>query len=504
MISTNNGGPSVSKVSIDSPTSAFGEVTVVQPTPSINVDFLKGVLSDVSETLTATGGSVEFYTTGGGKSVHCQSGTSVGGYGLVRSKRVVRYRPGEGTRARWTARFGTFVANSAQRAGLLNTGSELSFGYGDPNDGTNTSFGLLYRTGGRLEIQKLEITAAATGAETATITLAGTAYTVTLSNGTASHNCFEIAGDSDFGITQAWTAWQNDGNVYFVANSVGDKTGTFSFSSTGTATGTFTEIQAGVGTTDTWIDQADWNINTLTDASRDGFVLDPTKGNIFEVRFQYLGYGVITYSVADPATGMLKDVHSVKYPNSSTIPNLESPVFHISWFAASLGSTTNTEIWGVSAYAAVDGDVTPTKNPIAHSNTKSSIGTTLTNVLSLRNSPIINGVINESSMFPKFINVAVDGTKNAVIELHLNPTLGGEPNWTYHEEGTHVAEIDTAATTVSGNTEVVVFPVDKAGSISIDLTSLNIRMNRTDVLTIAVKATSATTEATAALTWSED
>lgn len=502
MLVTNTGAPNIQKVSVDSPASAFGEVATVQPTPTVHVEFLKGLLSEQHEQFTAASGTVTFSKTGG-KEVLCQSGATIYGYGLLRSKRVIRYRPGIGSRARWTARYGTPVASGVIRSGLIGSGTELSFGYGDPNDASNLSFGILYRTGGRLEIQKLELSAAATGAETATITLAGTAYSVTLSSGTAAHNAFEIASDSDFSTSQAWTAWQNDGNVYFVANSVGDKTGTFSFSSTGTATGSFTEVQPGVATTDQFIDQADWNINTLTDATRDGFVLDPTKGNIFEVRFQYLGYGCITYSVANPETGVAVDVHRIKYPNSQTNPNLESPIMHVAWFAASLGSTTNLSIYGASAYASVDGQILSTKNPTAHSNTK-NVGITLTNILSIRCSPIINTVLNESPLFPRFLNVAVDGTKPVIIEVHLNATIGGEPNWSYHEEGEHISEIDTAGTTVSGNTEFLVLPVGKTDSLHIDLKQLNIEVNRTETITIAAKTTSSTSDVTVALTWAED
>jgi hypothetical protein len=482
-------------ISILSPLSSFGELLNAESTPTVQIDALKGINPAIHETFTGPSGTVTVKTDHNGKEFHMQSGTSVGGYGLLRSLNVLRYRPGQGARLRYTARFGTPVALAAQRAGAVNVGTELSFGY------NGLDFGILYRTGGRLEIQTLTITNPAGGAETLTLTLNDTPYTITLSSGTAPHNAFEIVADDGFAATH--NAYQNGSTVIFVSTAVGPETGTFSFSSDGVATGTFAQTGAGVAVTDVFTNQTNWNINTLT-AATDTFVLDPSKGNIYEISYQYLGYGSMTFRIMDPATDNFIPVHVIEYANANASPNLETPLFKVGWFAASLGTTTNTEIFGASASCFVDGKINPLINPLGHSNTKTGVGTTLTNIISFRVRPEFNGFVDLSQILPKIVSVAVDGTKPASVEVHINASVAGEPNWQYHNKNVDVMEFDTAGTDVTAGTEVVVVSLAKSGSAQIDMNDLAIRLNRTETITIAAKASSGTTDATASMTWVED
>jgi hypothetical protein len=480
---------------IAGPLSSFGEVLIAEPTPSVQIDALHGIRSEVHETFTGPSGSNTIKDDHGGKEFHCQSGTTSGGYGLLRSLNTVRYRPGQGGRMRFTARFGTPVALSAQRAGGVNIGTELSFGY------NGLDFGLLHRTGGRLEIQTLTISAAASGNETLTLTLNDIEYTISLTSGTIPHNAFEIVDDDGFAATH--NAYQNGNTVVFISIAVGPETGTFSFSSTGTAAGTFAQTGAGVAVTDNFINQEDWNVTSVNTANNP-FALDPSKGNVYQIDFQYLGYGRIQYSVEDPNTGNFIPVHVIKYANANTAPNLETPNFKIGWFAASLGATTNTEIYGASAFGGTDGKITTLKNPTAHSHTKASIGTTLTNILSVRVRANYNGYLNLAQVFPQFVSFASDGAQPVVCEIHINATLGGEPNWAYHDEDSDITEHDIASTTVTGDNEILVLILGKSDSEAVDLSKYNIKLNRTEVITLAAKATGGTSDVTATLTWTED
>lgn len=477
------------------PLSAFGELETVQLQPTVQIDALQGILEDVHETLTGPSGSVTIKDDHGGKEFHCQSGTSVGGYGILRSQSVVRYRPGQGSRLRFTARYGAPVNLSTQRAGAVNAGTELSFGY------NGTSFGILYRTAGRLEIQTLSITTPASGNETLTLTLDGNEYTISLTSGTAAHNAFEIVEDNSFSATH--NAYQNGSTVIFTSKAVGDETGSYTFSSDGAAVGSFVETGAGKAVNDTFINQADWNITPLTSES-DPFILDPSKGNVFQITYQYLGYGDITFWVEDPATGQFIPVHEIGYANNNVVPSLDTPVFKIGWFAASLGATTNTEIFGASAMGAIDGTLNFLKRPVGHANTKTNVGTTLTNILSIRNRPTINGYINSDPVRLASVSVAVDGTKTATAEIHINPTVAGEPNWTYHDSTQSIVEYDLAGTTISSGTELFDFSLGKTDSFTVNLLPYNLYLNRTDVVSIGVKTSSGTTEATASITWVED
>jgi hypothetical protein len=478
------------------PRTAFGEMSVAEETPTVQIDAIEGLRTDLVETFTGVSGTTSIKDDHGGREFEMTSGTNAAGYGLIRSKNVIRYRPGQGALIRFTARFGTPAALCAMRAGGVNIGTELSFGY------NGTQFGILHRTAGRQEIQTLTISAGATGNETLTLDLDGTSYTISLTSGTAAHNAYEIVADDSFSATH--DAFQNGDTVIFVSLTVGPKTGSYAFSSTGTAAGTFAETANGVAVTDSFINQEDWNITTLTGTS-DPFILDPSKGNVYQIRYQYLGYGQICFCVEDPATGQFIGVHSIDYANANTVPHLDVPFFKVGWFVANLGGTTDLNIHGASGYGAVEGKIINNKNPSGHANSKTSIGTTSTNVIQFRVRRTFNGYVNLSEVFPQQVYFAVDGTKPAICEIHLNPTINGEPNWTYHDANNEIIEYDTAATTLTTtNTEIAEIAVGKTGTVSINLADLGVKLVPTDVICLAVKATSGTTDATASLTWIED
>ena len=486
----------------DSLTTAFGSLSVSQTRPEVQVDAIYGLRSKTDvEVISATGGSVVVEDTGTGNEFKCSSGTSVGGYGVVRSRRAAAYRPGQGILMRWTARFSTPVALSAQRAGGINAENEISFGY------TGTDFGIFKRANGKLEIQTLTITTPAAGAETATITLAGVAYTVSLTAGTAAHNAYQIANDSDFAAGSAWIARQNGNTVTFLAQSTGDKTGTMSFSSTGAAVGSLVETRAGAAPTDEFIVQDDWNVDQMDGTGPSGMTLDPSKGNVYQIKFQYLGYGAITFYIEHDITGDFVPVHFIQYANTNTSPSVSNPSFKIGWFAASLGSTTNVVTYGSSGFIGIEGDQQPRRLPDAQVADKSGIGTSYTNVLTIRNRRTFNGLVNLAEILPSLVEVAVDGIKISQYQIILNATLGGTPNWTFEDEDHSIVEYDIAGTTATLGTDsqlVLAGVLGKTSSASNMLIDYDLHLVPGDTLTVAVKTSSGTTDAAASVSWLED
>jgi len=473
---------------------AFGETLVVEPYPVLQIAATYGLRDTDVETFSATGGSVG--TTD--YMFHCQSGTSLGGYGVIRSKRALHYRPGQGALARFTAMFDTPVALSTQRAGLFTSQDSLAFGY----DGT--SFGVLRAEGGKLEIQTLTITGAASGGENATITLDGTAQAAcALTSGTVQHNAAEVAECTFTG----WNAYANDDDVIFVATDASAKAGAFTFSS-GTATGTFAEDVNGAAVTNTWTAQADWNVDAMDGTGPSGMTLDHDTLNVYQIAFQYLGAGAIQYSIEDPETGDFQLVHRINYPNSLTSPSLGNPTMPLGWTAASLGSTgTNLQVYGASAAGFVEGPFVPMRAGRSFVSTE-NVGTTLEPVLSIRNRAAFNDEINQEELYPAFITVGVDATGNkpAVIEVFFGADVTGsaQPDWTYIDETGSVAEYDETATAITGGDRIDGCAASAGGGCEIDLTRFRERLERGEWLTIAAKFSSGSGDITAAVTWYED
>jgi hypothetical protein len=473
----------------------FGEAVTVEPTPIIQISnqyALDPSLREDLETFSATGGTAD----SNDNLFRCQSGTSVGGYGVIRSKEVAVYRAGQGVEARFTAAFTTGIALSLQFGGLFSLTETAAFGY----DGT--SFGILHEYGGEAEAQTFTVTVAASGSETATVTVDGDAVSCSLTNVSVQGNAFEIARDckADATVGAKWRIEQIDDAVVFISQSVGDKTGTFSFSSA-TATATIAENTAGAAKSTGNVAQASWNI-TATPFT--GF--DPTYLNLYRVEYGYLGGVGMVFSIYNPSTGFFVPVHRVQWANTHTTPIFGNPDMKIGWTSASLGSSgTNLTVTGASGYVATAGKQRFVNQSFAHDATIASVGTTLTNLVTIQNRITYGDRFNLGKI--RLLNVSVDNdhNKGAIVEVRKNATLGGFPNYQFEDETNSIATYDESATTVTGGTLVDAFTVAATGDTEVDLSRFFIEILPEEIVTIAAKTVSGTsTNMTAAIVWIEE
>lgn len=477
------GGQSVEIVSSQT---AFGELNVATNRAFIQAAPVYGFLPANFRAYTSSGGS----GTIEGNEFKVTSGTSVGGYGAIQSFRSLNYKAGEGGLVRFTARFPNNYANSWQGVGAINIGDELSFGY------NGTSFGIWHRYHGKAEVRLLTLSAGASGAETATIFVNGTSYSVSLTSGSTAKNAKEIADYMTANISD-WTAWQNAGTVLFVALSDSAKSGTFSFSSTGTAAASWSTVTTGVEKTSDFVAQSSWNQNTMSS-------LDPAKGNVYQINYQYLGYGNIFFSVEDPDTGKMTLVHVLKIANTKTRTSVGNPSFHLGMYAANITNTSNITVYSASMAGFVQGEESKTRNPRAQKSTKTVSSGTLTNLLTLRNKRAVNGIVNQAEIEPYFVSVASESTKNVVVEIYGNASVAGDVN--FQDVGSNLlSEYDVDGTTVSNGTLLLASSVSPNSSSLIDLTAIRLRFPPTLTFTIAARVTGGAASAiTASLVWYED
>jgi hypothetical protein len=477
----------------NSPNTVFGESLTAELTPTIQISDTYDVdptLREDLETFSATGGSADSLNN----MFRCQSGTSVGGYGVIRSKNTVRYRPGEGAIARITGTFTTGIASSLQFAGLFSLTETLAFGY----DGEN--FSIIHEYNGEAEVQTVQVTATPSGTENATITLDGDAAVISITNSTVQTNAAELkvglVGDAT--LAGKWRFEQIDDTVICISRSVGDKTGTMS-ASAATATFTVTEVEAGVAKSNNNVVQANWNHAPFT-----GF--DPTKLNIYQLEYGYLGSANLIFKIYNPTTGDFDQVHAIQWANSNTTPNFGNPDMKVGWTAASLGSSgTNLTVTGGSAMGGIEGKETIQEASRSTFTQTASIGTTLTNVLTLQNRIVYGKRFNLGNVIPISVSIDNDHNKGIIVELVINATIAGTQNYQYFEENNSIVAIDTAGTTVTGGTVIDSFTVGAGASSSIDVEKLRVLLLPEDILTIAVRTVSGTaTNTTGSITWLEE
>lgn len=467
------------------PLTGFGELNTAE-----NVAFIQS--APVYNLLPA---NFRVYTSGGGeagvenKMFKANTGTSVGGYGAIQSFRALNYKAGQSGEARFTGIFESNAANSWQGVGLISIGDELSFGY------NGTAFGIWHRQGGVAETRTITVTNNASGSENLTLTLNSVDYTIPLTSGTEQHNAYEIAQwlNDNQGV---WVADQVDDTVIISAQSDGSKNGTYGFSSS-SATGTLVQDVVGVTKTSTHIPQSTWNVDTFDD-------LDPTKGNVYQIQYQYLGFGDIIFSIENPETGLFEKCHIIKYANDNTTPSVGNPSLRLGLYCVSLGSTTNLIVRSASMGAFVQGKVFKTRNPRAEQNTQ-AIGTTMTNIVSFRNRRTYNGYFNQVEIDPLRLSISSESTKNVEVEVRSTINPGVEQNYQTIGNNLITDKDTTAFTGFSGGRLLAAFTLSGGDSQTLNLKELEIRLPPGLHLIIQARVTSgSSSNITAALTWYED
>ena len=233
-------------------TSAFGDISITEVTPVVQLEAIYGIDGEINEyfqTYNGNSGSAGVIPNDGDL-FYADSSNNIGGYGVIRSKRFLRYRPGQGGLSRFTTMFTQGIAGTEQRAGLFNQESAFMFGYHD------ASFGILHSLNAKTHIEQFTVDTSASITGSITITLNGVDNVVQVSNSsTTTQNAGQIAYAKTVSVDPSFNGWlveQCDNKVIFLSESVGPLNGVFSFNDTsGTElTGTLETLQSGVAATD--------------------------------------------------------------------------------------------------------------------------------------------------------------------------------------------------------------------------------------------------------------
>lgn len=464
-------------------TTAFGELTVAQPTPIVQIYSQYGLREDV-QALVALGGT----STAVDSNFTMSSGTNANGLSTVLSNRQVIYKAGQGIMCRITALFTAGVANSRQLAGFINAEDGFAFGF------NGDTFSIWHGANGVAEVQDLQITAPAAGAENATITVGGTGFTVPITAGTVQHNAFEIANSLNAQVSNH-TFTSNNDTVTSLHGLPGPE-GAFAFSSA-TAVAAWSQVAAGVSTTDTYIPQASWD-------NPPSFLFDPTKGNVFQIKAQYLGYGGITFFMEDPETADLMLVHTIKYANTAAIPSVSNPSFRIGWLSQNTGNTTDIIVKGASAGGFLEGLEHRDERRRTASVT-ASITTVRNTVLVIRNRSTFNDKINRVPIYPDLLILGTDTSKAAEVHLDIGSTFGGDLDFSFIDQTNSVVEIATDNITTTDGRQITTVRLRASAPLVLDMQKILEQLLPREELTISANVTSgAASELDVSLIWQED
>lgn len=439
------------EVAIHEPRSAFGSLLTESPEPVFQIDGVYGLnggqtLSTVSGTGSVSSAQSAFV---------CSTGTTALSQAILQTRKRARYRPGQGIICRFTAMYTSPVASSYQIAGLGHAEDGMYFAY------VGTSFGILHVERGVREIQTLTVSTGSSTAENVTVTLNGVATAVAVTN---SASTLRTAYEISLGTYSGWKAEAVGSTVVFLADSVGDKAGAFTLAGT-TVVGAFAQTLQGAASTDTFVAQTAWNGDVCdgsgSASNPSGFLLDPLKLNVFQIKMQYLGAGAITCQVEHTGDGTNNpawvSAHTFKFPGTRTRTTFGNPSFPLTLAAYSAGSVTNLSVTSGSAAAFVEGARQFHGNRMSYQAQSAVVDASAYRALvTFRNSRVYGGRANHAVINLMSVAAAAKHNNPVIVYVLRNATLAGNPSFAQYAT-TSCTMVDTAATTctIATNDQIV-------------------------------------------------
>lgn len=258
----------------------------------------------------------------------------------------------------------------------------------------------------------------------------------------------------------------------------------------------------------TTVAQADWD-DPLDGTGKSGMTLDKTKGNVWKIQFQYLGFGAIVLSVEDSATGGFTEAHRILYANFNTTPSVHNPNFHHTMWVNNKATTSNMVLKSASYAFFIEGK---TRYQEIHQPQQSSGEKQTTTVTS---EVAIVTIRNKSSYVSKtnFIDVLLEnitasieaGAANNLAKIRIvrNATLGGFPSYNDISTSDSVVDFDVAGTTVTGGKELFSTPLaGKNDKAIIPLSDYEFILAPGETVTVAGSSANSAT-INASLLWKE-
>jgi len=445
-------------------TSAFGDISITEVTPVVQLEAIYGINGEINEyfqTYNGNSGSAGVIPNNG-ELFYADSSNNAGGYGVIRSKRFLRYRPGQGGLSRFTAMFTQGISGTEQRAGLFNQESAFMFGYHD------ASFGILHSLNAKSHIEQFTVDTATTSAGSITITLNGVDNVVQVSNSSdLIQNAGQIAYAKTVSVDPSFNGWlveQCDNKVFFLSESVGPL-GTlandFSFNDTGSTglTGTFETLQSGVAATDNWIYQSDWNVDKLDGNGASGMTLDPTKLNVYQIRYKWLGSGSIAFYIESNLTGNFILVHIIQRANQFQEVSIQNPSLKCGYVAYNTANPGDTGVIvkGASMMMGIEGQIKYNTYSRSVSNNIELSADSMSHILSIKNRIIYNNKFNSKELILNNISLGLgepnsNGNDNQPIDIYL--LLNGVQSNQSLTDNYNFSTIQGTPVCVSKNTDI--------------------------------------------------
>ena len=265
---------------------------------------------------------------------------------------------------------------------------------------------------------------------------------------------------------------------------LGDANDGFFFGYLGTAFG-IVRRRAGV---DSFVDRSAWN----------GIDVDitPQLGNVYQIRYQWLGYGYIRFYILDPdepSRGYAL-VHTIHYPNTAAVTSVLNPTLPLFAQVANSGNASNIQLYTPSAMGGQEGQPEPPFNPLDVANSYNALATFAdtnnNHLLTIHNKATFSGVANRVPVSVRSITLARSsaGATLTTLRLYRNATFGGALVYADIDTNNSPVEASATTTTVTGGTVERTYVLgNSTTTLQIDFEVGELMLGPNDTLTIAVQ-----------------
>lgn len=242
---------------------------------------------------------------------------------------------------------------------------------------------------------------------------------------------------------------------------VGDTTDGFFFGYQGTDFGVLRRRNG----SDNFIPMNTWNGESVT--------FNQQLGNIYQIRFQWLGFGYIRFYILDPAgqADGFKLVHTIEYPNTSADVSILNPTLPLFAEVSNTGNNTNLKLESPSAAAFLEGETGEITHPLdVHNAFDSSATFSDTNnnhLVTIRNKSSFGGVANRIPVEITSINLGRGSAGAALTRVRVYRTATTAGVRAYVDFDTNNSPIDTSITT----TTITSLNAEKAYTITSNVTA---------------------------------
>lgn len=258
------------------------------------------------------------------------------------------------------------------------------------------------------------------------------------------------------------------------------------------------------GGVDNFIPQNTWNGDKMDGTGPSKQTLVQTNGNVYNIKFQWLGYGAQIFFIENTYTGLFQRIHTIRYANTATATSLINPNGTLR-VETDNGATTS-DITIKTSSMALSYDEQPQFFTGAFFSAGASItvgNAVLQNVLSLRNKTTFASKTNYTPVGLILLSMASAGNKTARIEVRLNPVFGTTPTWTDVSTNQSVMEYSSTVVNVTNGNTIGVFYLQANDSKIVELSQYRFDILPGYTVSFAAFTSNATNENSVSVSWVE-